>query len=67
MGDARIVSAETETRQAPSTKGKRYGELDAPYLIVVLSRGPCMSGNRALSARALIVSLLLKKSGSIVK
>jgi hypothetical protein len=26
MGDARIVSAETEIRQALSTKGKRYGE-----------------------------------------
>jgi hypothetical protein len=36
MGDARIVSAETEIRQALSTKGERYGELDAPYLIVVL-------------------------------
>jgi hypothetical protein len=36
MGDARIVSAETEIRQALSTKGKRYGELDAPHLIVVL-------------------------------
>ena len=36
MGDTRIVSAETEIRQALSTKGKRYGELDAPHLIVVL-------------------------------
>jgi hypothetical protein len=35
MGDARIVSAETEIRQALSTKGKRYGKLDAPYLIVI--------------------------------
>ena len=34
MGDGRIVSAETEIRQALSTKGKRYGKLDAPYLIV---------------------------------
>lgn len=35
MGDARIVSAETEIREALSTKGKRYGQLDAPYLIVI--------------------------------
>jgi hypothetical protein len=35
MGDARTVSAETEIREALSTKGKRYGKLDAPYLIVV--------------------------------
>jgi hypothetical protein len=35
MGDARIVSAETEIREALSTKGKRYGDLDAPYLIVI--------------------------------
>jgi hypothetical protein len=35
MGDARMVSAESEIRQALSTKGKRYGELHAPYLIVV--------------------------------
>jgi hypothetical protein len=35
MGDGRIVSAETEIRQALSTKGKRYGKLDAPYLIVI--------------------------------
>jgi hypothetical protein len=35
MGDVRIVSAETEIRQALSTKGKRYGKLDAPYLIVI--------------------------------
>jgi hypothetical protein len=35
MGDGRIVSAETEIRQALSTKGKRYGNLDAPYLIVI--------------------------------
>jgi hypothetical protein len=35
MGDGRVVSAETEIRQALSTKGKRYGKLDAPYLIVI--------------------------------
>jgi hypothetical protein len=35
MGDARIVSAEVEIRQALSTKGNWYGALDAPYLIVV--------------------------------
>jgi hypothetical protein len=35
MGDVRILSAETEIRQALSTKGKRYGKLDAPYLIVI--------------------------------
>ncbi len=35
MGDGRIVSAETEIRQALSTKGKRYGNLGAPYLIVI--------------------------------
>lgn len=35
MGDGRMVSAETEIRQALSTKGKRYGKLDAPYLIVI--------------------------------
>jgi hypothetical protein len=35
MGDARVVSAETEIRQALSTKGNRYGALDTPYLIVV--------------------------------
>ncbi len=32
MGDVRIVSAETEIRQALSTKGNRYGKLAAPYL-----------------------------------
>jgi hypothetical protein len=31
MGDGRMVSAETEIRQALSTKGNRYGKLDAPY------------------------------------
>jgi hypothetical protein len=35
MGDSRIVSAETEIRQALSTKGKRYGKLAAPYLIAI--------------------------------
>ena len=35
MGDRRVVSAETEIRQALSTKGKRYGALGAPYLIVI--------------------------------
>jgi hypothetical protein len=35
MGDGRIVNAEMEIRQALSTKGKRYGKLDAPYLIVI--------------------------------
>jgi hypothetical protein len=35
MGDLRVVKAETEIRQALSTKGKRYGALNAPYLIVI--------------------------------
>jgi hypothetical protein len=35
MGEGRIVSAETEIREAVSDKGKRYGELDAPYVVVV--------------------------------
>jgi hypothetical protein len=35
MGESRIVSAETEIREAVSDKGKRYGELDAPYVVVV--------------------------------
>jgi hypothetical protein len=35
MGDLRVVNAETEIRQALSTKGKRYGALNAPYLIVI--------------------------------
>jgi hypothetical protein len=35
MGEGRIVKAETEIREALSDKGKRYGNLDAPYVIVV--------------------------------
>jgi hypothetical protein len=35
MGDLRVISAEKEIRQALSTKGKRYGKLDASYLIVI--------------------------------
>lgn len=35
MGEGRIVKAETEIREAVSDKGKRYGELDAPYVVVV--------------------------------
>lgn len=35
MGEGRIVKAETEIREALSYKGKRYGILDAPYVIVV--------------------------------
>jgi hypothetical protein len=35
MGDLRVVKAETEIRQALPTKGKRYGALNAPYLIVI--------------------------------
>jgi hypothetical protein len=35
MGEGRIVKAETEIREALSDKGKRYGELDAQYVIVV--------------------------------
>jgi hypothetical protein len=47
MGDARIVSATTEIRQALSTKGNRYGALDAPYLIVVADcKGELLGGDR---------------------
>jgi hypothetical protein len=35
MGEGRTVKAETEIREALSDKGKRYGELDAPYMVVV--------------------------------
>jgi hypothetical protein len=35
MGEGRIVKAETEIREALSDKGKRYGKLDAPYVVVV--------------------------------
>ena len=35
MGEGWIVNAETEIREAVSDKGKRYGELDAPYVVVV--------------------------------
>jgi hypothetical protein len=35
MGEGRIVKAETEIRQSLSAKGKRYGSLDAPYLIAI--------------------------------
>jgi hypothetical protein len=35
MGDLRVVKAEKEIRQALSTKGKRYGALNVPYLIVI--------------------------------
>jgi hypothetical protein len=45
-GDARIVSAETEIRQALSTKGKRYGELSAPYLIVVADCKEELAGSK---------------------
>jgi hypothetical protein len=34
MGEGRIVK-ETEIREALSDKGKRYGKLDAPYVIIV--------------------------------
>jgi hypothetical protein len=36
MGEGRIVNAETEIREAVSDKGKRYGELDASYVVVVV-------------------------------
>ena len=35
MGEGRIVKAETEIREAVADKGKRYGELDAPYVVIV--------------------------------
>jgi hypothetical protein len=35
MGEGRIVKAETEIREALSDKGKRYGKLEAPYVVVV--------------------------------
>jgi hypothetical protein len=35
MGDMRKVKAEIEIREALSDKGKRYGALDAPYVIVI--------------------------------
>jgi hypothetical protein len=47
MGDARIVSAGIEIRQALSTKSTRYGVLDAPYLIVVADcKGELAGGDR---------------------
>ena len=36
MGEGRIVSAETEIREALSDKGKRYGALEAPYVVAVV-------------------------------
>jgi len=35
MGEGRVVKAETEIREALSDKGKRYGALDAPYVVVI--------------------------------
>jgi hypothetical protein len=36
MGEGRIVSAEMEIREALSDKGKRYGALNAPYVVAVV-------------------------------
>jgi hypothetical protein len=36
MGDVRIVSAETEIREALKKKGSRYGTFTAPYVVVVV-------------------------------
>lgn len=36
MGDVRIVKADIKIREALSKKGSRYGELKAPYVIVVV-------------------------------
>ena len=36
MGDVRLVSAETEIREALKKKGSRYGTFKVPYLVVVV-------------------------------
>jgi hypothetical protein len=47
MGDTRIVSAETEIREAVEKKGSRYGQLKAPYLVVVADcKGELTGGDR---------------------
>lgn len=35
MGEVRVVKARVEIREALQKKGSRYGEMDAPYVIVV--------------------------------
>jgi len=47
MGEGRIVKAEAEIQEAVADKGKRYGDLDAPYIVVVADcREELVGGDR---------------------